>query len=510
MRIMKITKFLSGALVLFVALLVCDSVLASNISTGSECSLGEAILSAETDTAISGCSSGAGADIIKVNQNESIVSIPSGEYPDGQNAFKSITTSISILGYNHTISLENNTSIPGRLFNVIAGGELHISDMNFVDLNSTAPLMENGGFLFAENGVVKLTNVSIDGFLATSFGGGIYSANSSLDLIKTKFSNNEVTSEGFILGGGAIFLDDGSLKIQSSKFLGNVSGGQGGAILNIAGFEDFTIKQSLFTDNIADYGSAISTGSASFDDSLSIELSQFENNISNNGGAFVWRGTNGNISISSSTFAKNRGLSDGAAFQNDGNNNFIKIINSTFSENVSAGAGSAILNIGNNNEFNIAYDTFAKNTAGVGGKTFRSFSVEPWDNSVLENSIFDKNLGGDCGFASSVNLTKTNNLSGDGTCGPVAVTNISLNLSLNGGLVMNNALLAGSNAIDKAITDISLVRVPCPNMDQRGVLRPLDGNADWVAKCDIGAFEYKPKYVTLVGTAKNLSKTQVK
>ena len=507
---MKISKFLFRILIVSLGLYMAPSVWAADISTGEYCSLADAILSAESDTAISGCSSGQGADTIRLSQDENITSIPPGDFPDGQNAFKTITSTISILGYNHTVSLQNNTAISGRVFNVIAGGNLTISDVFFIDLNSTATSMENGGFIFAEDSRVKLTNVSIDGFRATSFGGAIYSANSSIDLVKTIFSDNQITSDGFILGGGAIFLDAGSLKIQNSKFIGNISGGQGGAILNIAGFEDFIISRSLFADNVADYGSAISAGSASFNDSLAIDLTQFENNTSNNGGAFVWRGASGNISISSSTFTKNNGLSSAAAFQNDGGNNFVAIINSTFSQNISAGAGSAILNIGNNNQFRIAYDTFIKNTAGVGGRTFRSFSIEPWNNSVLENSIFDKNIGGDCGFVSVTNFTKTNNLSGDATCGDLVATNISMNSALNGGVVLNNALLAGSNAIDKAVTDVSLVRVPCPGLDQRGVMRPLDGNADGFVKCDIGAFEYKPKHTTLVSTVKNALKTQVK
>jgi len=42
----------------------------------------------------------------------------------------------------------------------------------------------------------------------------------------------------------------------------------------------------------------------------------------------------------------------------------------------------------------------------------------------------------------------------------------------------------GSSAIDTADPII------CPATDQRGVPRPIDGNGDGEALCDIGAFDY--------------------
>ncbi len=476
---------------------------ASIIETGNNCSLADAVMSAELDTSVNSCVSGSGADSIQVNQDETITSIPSGNFPDGQNAFKTISSSVNIIGNGHLINLLNNTSTSGRIFNVINGGILNISNLSFKNLGSTASSMEDGGFLYAEGAQASLTNVSIDGFRATSFGGAIFSSHSTIGLTKSRFSNNKVTSTGFILGGGAILLDGGSLKISGSKFISNSSGGQGGAILNIAGFDNFSVTESVFSGNSADYGSAISAGDGSFNDSLLIRLTQFENNTSNNGGAFVWRGTDGNINIYSTTFIKNHGVSNASALQNDGSNNIFNVTNSTFSGNVSAGVGSAVLNAGNNNKFMFGYDTFVRNTGS--GSVFKSFSTLPWNNSVLENSIFSGNTGGDCGLSSNINFVKTNNLSNDGTCGQVSATGVSETSDLNGSTyVSTHSLLSGSNAIDNAITDPSLVAIRCPQYDERGVVRPVDGNADGIAKCDIGAYEYKPKSITVMGTGKAL------
>lgn len=500
---MKYTSIVASLVVLVGVFSFSSRAEAAVIYTGSNCSLSEAILSAELDTSVNSCVAGSGIDTIQVNQDEVVTSIPSGDFPDGQNTFKTISSNINIIGNGHLINLLNNTSTSGRMFNVINGGILNISNLSFKNLGSTAPSMEDGGFLYAEGAQVSLTNVSIDGFRATSFGGALFSSHSTIGLTKSRLSNNKMTSNGFILGGGAIFQDNGSLKIFGSKFVDNSSGGQGGAILNVAGFDNFSITESVFSGNSADYGSAISAGDASFNDSLLIHLTQFENNTSNNGGAFVWRGTDGNINISSTTFTNNHGMVHASALQNDGSNNIFNVINSTFSGNVSAGVGSAVLNAGNNNQFKFGYNTFVKNIGS--GAIFKSFSTAPWNNSVLENSIFTENLGGDCGLVSSVNFTKTNNLSSDGTCGQFSATGVVATIAFNGsGVVGTHALLVGSNAIDHAVTDSALVAIPCPQTDERSMVRPLDGNADGVATCDIGAFEFKTKYVTVANVGKSL------
>jgi hypothetical protein len=53
----------------------------------------------------------------------------------------------------------------------------------------------------------------------------------------------------------------------------------------------------------------------------------------------------------------------------------------------------------------------------------------------------------------------------------------------NGGPTETHALLPGSPAVD-AGDDTA-----CPAADQRGVTRPVDGNGDGTAVCDIGAYE---------------------
>jgi hypothetical protein len=56
-------------------------------------------------------------------------------------------------------------------------------------------------------------------------------------------------------------------------------------------------------------------------------------------------------------------------------------------------------------------------------------------------------------------------------------------LADNGGPTLTHALLAGSAAIDNGLN------IACPAVDQRGRSRPMDGDGDGYAVCDVGAYE---------------------
>jgi hypothetical protein len=66
-------------------------------------------------------------------------------------------------------------------------------------------------------------------------------------------------------------------------------------------------------------------------------------------------------------------------------------------------------------------------------------------------------------------------------------------LQNNGGPTETHALLMFSPAIDGCTS--------CPVLtDQRGVLRPVDGDLDGTADCDVGAYEYVPPPPSAVPT----------
>jgi len=84
----------------------------------------------------------------------------------------------------------------------------------------------------------------------------------------------------------------------------------------------------------------------------------------------------------------------------------------------------------------------------------------------------------------------TCNLDETGDMGDVADVGIGP-LEDNEGPTLTHALLEGSPAIDTGDNDA------CPNNDQRGSIRPADGDEDGTFVCDIGAFELFPGYTDL-------------
>jgi hypothetical protein len=114
---------------------------------------------------------------------------------------------------------------------------------------------------------------------------------------------------------------------------------------------------------------------------------------------------------------------------------------------------------------------------------------------ALKNSIIAQNSGNDC--AGSV-TSLGHNLSGDGSCGltgsgDLAVVNPLLGpLQDNGGPGLTHALLPGSPAVDHGDN------TGCPAIDHRGFLRPVDGDGDATATCDIGAYESVAVATTLL------------
>jgi hypothetical protein len=128
-----------------------------------------------------------------------------------------------------------------------------------------------------------------------------------------------------------------------------------------------------------------------------------------------------------------------------------------------------------------------------------SKNLSTWSGTVtVTNTIIANSPGGDCYIGDfGAIIDGGYNISSDDTCGFDPANGSMPNtdpmlgpLQDNGGPTWTHALLPGSPAIDAE--DDTL----CPPTDQRGIIRPQDGDGDSLATCDIGSFELEGPYVS--------------
>jgi predicted outer membrane repeat protein len=157
------------------------------------------------------------------------------------------------------------------------------------------------------------------------------------------------------------------------------------------------------------------------------------------------------------------------------------LTNVTFSGNT-ASYGSGMYNYDHSNPV-LTNVTFTGNTAGThGGGMYNSTSSPTLVNAILWNNTPNQIINESSASTPAVTYS-------DIQGGYTGQGNINLNPNLgslanNGGSTQTHALTAGSPAIDSGSP------ITCPPTDQRRFPRPVDGNNDGQAWCDMGAYEY--------------------
>jgi hypothetical protein len=228
-------------------------------------------------------------------------------------------------------------------------------------------------------------------------------------------------------------------------------------------------------------------------------------NTGENGGGIFDTGSHV-TEIIASTFSGNTATA-GAAIAGRSTITF-NINNSTISGNVASDVGGGITT---NGTVNLKSSTVVNNIAATdapgGGAGLNSFGSGTYNmtNTLLAGNIIQGSTvraancgcsGGSGGCQGNKMISFGNNLEDADTC-VLTETSDFVNtdpvigpLQNNGGPTLTHSLLTGSPAIDTGSN------VNC-SVDQRGVYRPLDGNGDKIATCDIGAVELVA-WVTLV------------
>jgi CSLREA domain-containing protein len=344
-----------------------------------------------------------------------------------------------------TLAISGN--LVSRIFNIGANGILNLSD---VTLQGGYPASSTGGAINAA-GQVTLDNVILNNNIAVT-GGAIYSTN-NLTISRSAFNWNTANNGGAIYSVGSVMLD-------SVLFAYNSANGEGGAIyfnsLGTLSVDDaLQPNNSTFVKNQAGKtgagtGGAISVQTAS---SFSVVDTVFtqnsvqkaaDNSANGNGGAIFIGTTVTSASISNSTFDSNFAmLGGGICTVQSLTASGLTFINNQADPNVGMGGGLYVDVVGEG-PASLTNSVFTGNTADRGGGLMVKGGI-----MTAEKILFSQNGATDYGGGAFVqaaltlsNATFSNNES-KSQGGGILVTGGTLNLvntTLN-----NNTAVSGGN-----------------------------------------------------------------
>ncbi len=453
----------------------------------SACTLADAIISANTDTASGGCPAGSEADTIILQTDVTLAA-----------ALPEIASTMTIEGRRHFISGNKNSSV-GSVLHVHYTGNLTLNETTIKNGKKTG----DGGGIY-NSGTLTLTNSTVSGNTAepvyssikysssfSSCGGGIYNSG-MLTLKNSTISGNTATDGGGIYNFGTVALTNcmvsgnianGSLysTYYSYPYYSTVLYGYsyGGGIYNSSGtltLTNCTVKgNTAYTSHsfsyYSSYFSYYSCGGGIYNSgTLTLTNSTISGNaarstssyyfyyvpyysygggICNYGTATLKNCTVSGNTISSISYYKAYSYSSGGGIYNSG---AVTLQSSIISGNEAGISGNEVYH-DSDNSGTITAASF--NLFGCNGET----SAQAFSGIMLDSNDVNATSDGTHPASLSAILNKT--------------------LADNGGPTSTHALVAGSPAVDlDASCSVGL------DTDQRGYSRPTGSG------CDAGAFEY--------------------
>lgn len=334
-----------------------------------------------------------------------------------------------------------------------------------------------GGGIQSANGQVVVNGGIIEENTAL-YGGGIYLTFPEAFLTQNggQISQNESTSIEF--GGGGVYAFQGSMAMTGGEINGNTAVADGAGI-NMR-FGGLTVTGGTVHDNVAGrYGGGIFADFAT----LSVSDLQLGSNTAV-AGAGLYLASTANLGMTNTAVYSNTASASAGGLMLLGS---ATITNTTVSGNqAQANGGGLWLSAGSVALENV---TLAENEAANGGGLYNESAAVTLHNTLVAGNTAV--AGPDCGGSSYT--SGGYNLIQDATdctlmgsaVGDIFGEDPQLEaLTLAGATTYLHPLSATSPAVDAGDPAV------CPADDQHNRLRPMDGNSDGSAVCDIGAFEY--------------------
>ena len=228
---------LAGATPAAAAVIEVETLVIVDGGTFPPCELDEAILSANDDFAVGGCSKGNGADVI-VFDVEGTIELPA-ELP-------TIEEDLTIRGPGAD-QLTLDAEQVGRILRVAPGVTLTLEGVTLA--NGAVPAGNGGALLLDPGSTVVLRDCRITGSQAAN-GGGVYANEAQLRIERCLLDGNEASAQG-----GALYARDADVELVNTTLSGNAAQEGGGLAVVDAGDPGLvTLHSVTLAENEADEG----------------------------------------------------------------------------------------------------------------------------------------------------------------------------------------------------------------------------------------------------------------
>jgi len=477
-------------------------------SDAVDVSPGDGVCAAATGTctlraAIQEANALAGADEVQVPAGTFLLTLAGADEGAAATGDIDITDSVVVSGAGSGVTILDGGGLD-RIFEVLGGAfrpevtirGLTLQNGSVVPDNPLLPVGDGGG-MRALNVVLHLEDLVARANVAQK-GGGALVSNSTGDIVGCVFEDNRAANRpGFRPdgSGGGLSLEAGEVTVRDCRFVRNHSDdGAGGGGLEVNRTRA-TIASCRFYGNTSDsYGGAVESHLAV----LTFTDCSFERGSAAYGGGLLFTDTQ--ATLRRCAVVGNRATQlDGGGIYVDGN--AVELSNVTVSGNAARGEGGGLF-VATDATLVLDFATVADNTAGSGGAGLQvsasggrvlsrgvllsgnTVAGVPADCSALIELLgptFVRDPAGACSVRGDASFDRRGvdpqiePLVDDGVSlavHPLADTSPALDAIADG-----NCL----DGLDEVVPD-----------DERGVVRPLDGDGDGVALCDAGAVESVP------------------
>ena len=282
----------------------------------------------------------------------------------------------------------------------IQNGSLEIIESHFNDNQANVNNFSYGGAIYTENSTNNINKSSFKG--NTAFKGGAIKIKNDTNatitdcvfILNKAYTLGECHNWNESASGGAIYASINlNLKIRNTQFIENRidspnAFGLGGA-LYING--NLTINNSIFDKNVAisenDLSIASAIASGGNNTRILINNTKIKNGQSQRSAVYIWRS---NATIDNTTFTNNTGTENGGAlhyYNGYTESTTLTLINSAFTGNKANNAGAIYVR---NSTANIINTSFTKNNAKNGGVIYTEDAELNITNSqFIENSAYE-------------------------------------------------------------------------------------------------------------------------